>query len=176
MVFIVERSLVPWFRRLYSRNDIQQQLSLSTSDLDVRRCMCCQRSPRHHRESRALNAPSADLPFPSFCLRTSDFLDEKLTFSRRRLLPISTTTTTRSFTQSHNTTAAMGRIKKKGMLTSLPCDYIYPNNHSQAPPATPKTTLPAPRPSANSNFPSQISDDCVSSRVSTHVSRATGSA
>ena len=126
--------------------------------------------------SRALNAPNADLPFPSFCLRASDFLDEKLTFSRRRLLPISTTTTTtHSFTQYHNTTAAMGRIKKKGMFSSFPRDYTHPNNYSQAPPATPKTTSPAPRPSANSNFPSQTSDDYVSSRVSTRVSRATGS-
>ena len=146
------------------------QVSLSTSDLDVRHC---QLSPP---TSRALNAPSADLPFPSFCLRAGDFLDEKLTFSRRRLLAISTTTTTHSFTQHHHTTTAMGRIKKKGMLALPPRDYTHPNNHSQAPPATPKTTSPAPRPSANSNFPSQTSDDYVSSRVSTRVSRATGSA
>lgn len=153
-------------------DDIQQQVSLSTSDLDVR--CCCQLSPP---TSRALNAPSADLPFPSFCLRAGDFLDEKLTFSRRRLLAISTTTTTtHSFTQHHNTTAAMGRIKKKGMLASPLRDYTHSNNGSQAPPATPKTTSPDPRPSANSNFPSQTSDDYVSSRVSTRVSRATGSA
>ena len=172
MAFIVEGSPVSLFRRVCERNDIQQQqLSLSTSDLDVRRCMCCSACQR----SRSLNTPNADLPFPSFCLRASDFLDEKLTFSRRRLLPISTTTTTHSFTQYHDTTAAMGRIKKKGMFSSFPRDYTHPNNYSQAPPATPKTISPAPRPSANSNFPSQTSDDYVSSRVSTRVSRATGS-
>jgi hypothetical protein len=47
---------------------------------------------------RALNAPSADLAFPSFRLQTSDFLDEKLTFSRRPAAAISTTTTTHSLT------------------------------------------------------------------------------
>lgn len=156
---------------MYSNNCLCRQ---ATSMFDVAcaaAAASCQLSPPR---SRALNTPSADLPFPSFCLRTSDFLDEKLTFSRRRLLPISTTTT-HSLSLYRHTTAAMGRIKKKGMFASIPRDYTHTNNSSQAPPAMPKTTSPAPRPSANSNFPSQTSDDYVSSRVSTRVSRATGS-
>lgn len=151
---------------------------LSTSDLDVRRCMCCcQLSPSGTTEKSGPECTECRSALPQllpgelaiFWTRSSLFRDAGAAAA------ISTTTTTHSLLYHHNT-ADMGRIKKKGMHVALSRDHTHPNNHSQAPPAMPKTTSPAPRPSANSNFPSQTSDDYVSSRVSTRVSRATGSA
>ena len=173
MVFIVGGSLISSFRRVCERNDILEQHTIdkSTSMFDA---ACAAAASSLSPGKSGPESPSADLPFPSFCLQASDFLDEKLTFSRRPAAANSTTTT-HSFTLYQHHTVVMGRIKKKGMHTIIPRDYTRSNNHSQAPLAMPKTTSPAPRPSANSNSPSQTSDDYVSSRVSTRVSRATGS-